>query len=130
MTCDFGGIPAGEERSVSVTFFAADLGNKIIEARASAANNPSTHNDRQQQPVRITLNADAAISMTASASTVLIGDPVDFNIVVSSIRTRAIHNATVEAFDLFLRHPVAAGLGDGAGRQLLHCQQPSQLRAG
>ncbi len=88
-TCDFGDLPPGDDRSVNVTFHATELGSKTIEARASAANNPSTHNDLQQQPVRVTLNADAAISMTASRSTALIGDIVDFTIVVSSTRSRA-----------------------------------------
>ena len=34
--------------------------------------------------------------MTASATTVLVGDIVDFTIVVSSIRTRDVHNATMK----------------------------------
>jgi hypothetical protein len=96
VTCHLGDIPAGENRNVSVTFHAGELGIKFIEARASADNNPSTHNDFQQQRVQITANADAAISMTASATTVLVGDIVDFTVVVSSIRSRELHNAVMK----------------------------------
>lgn len=94
-TCDFGDIPVGESRNVSVTFHAEGLGLRVIDARASADNNPSTHNDLQQQRVQVTLNADAAISMTASATTVVVGDTVDFTVVVSSIRSRALHNVVM-----------------------------------
>ena len=40
-TCDSGDLPPGDDRSVNVTFHATELGSKVIEARASAANNPA-----------------------------------------------------------------------------------------
>ena len=49
------------------------------------------------------MNADASITMTTSASTVLVDDSVDFTIVVESIRSHAVRNATVRFSNHILR---------------------------
>ncbi len=103
VTCQLGDIPAGEQRTVNVTLLPAHIGQYIIDARVSADNNPSTHNDSQKQPVDVVMNADARITMTSSAATVLVDDSVDFTIVVESIRSHAVRNATVRFSNHILR---------------------------
>ena len=95
-TCQFGDIPTGEDRSVSVTLLPSQDGRYVINASVSADNNPSTHNDGQQQPVKVLTNVDARISMTASASTLLVGDPLDLSIVIQSTLSHAVQGATVQ----------------------------------
>ena len=94
-TCVFGDIPVGEQRSASVTLLPAQIGQYTIDAKVSADNNPSTHNDSQAQPVNVEINADARITMSASPSTPLTDDPVDIFIVVASIRSHPVRGATV-----------------------------------
>jgi hypothetical protein len=95
VTCVLGDIPAGEQRTVNVTLTSSYFTPFTIDAHVSADNNPSTHNDDQHQPINFVLNADAKLTMTESASTVLIGDPVDFSVVVASIRSHPVQGATV-----------------------------------
>lgn len=99
VTCQLGDIPAGEDRTVSVTLLPSHVGNYVIDALVSADNNPSRHNDTQLQPVTVALNADARIAMTASAQTLFVGDPLDVSIVVQSTRSHAAQGVTVQLWN-------------------------------
>jgi hypothetical protein len=113
--CTLGDIPAGEQRTVSVTVTSSVINQSALDAHVSADNNPSTHNDDQHQPINFLINADARITMTASASTVLVGDPVDFTIRVESLRSHAVQGATV-TFDGTLLQATSATATGGSCR--------------
>ncbi len=98
-TCDFGTIPAGEERNLSLTLLPATMTLSTIEARVTASNNPSTHNDRQSRQVEIIPNADASLTLDRSTGSVLIGGSVDFTIVVKSLRSHATQNTVVQFYN-------------------------------
>ena len=98
-TCAFGTIPAGEDRSVGITLLPATMNAGWIEARASATNNPRTFNDRQSRLVHVTQNADAGLTMAGSSQYILLGDSVDFTIVVSSLLSHATQNTVVQFYN-------------------------------
>ncbi len=94
-TCELGDIPAGESRTVNVTLLPAVVGHYLVEARVTASNNRYTNNDRQTQPVQVIANADASVTMTATATSLFTGDAVDYTIAVTSLRSHASPNTTV-----------------------------------
>jgi hypothetical protein len=96
--CALGDIPAGGQRIVNLTVTSSVIHQSTLDAHVSADNNPSTHNDDQSQPINFVINADARITMTASASTALVGDPVDFNVVVESLRSHAVQGVVVNFY--------------------------------
>jgi len=97
-TCELGDIPAGESRTVGVTFLPSAAGYYIVQAQASASNNRYTNNDTRSVTVPVAINADASVAMTATATSVFTGELVDYTISVTSLRTHASPN-TVVYFD-------------------------------
>jgi metallopeptidase family M12-like protein/uncharacterized protein DUF11 len=113
--CTLGDIPSGEARTVNVTVTSSVAHQSTLDAYVSADNNPSTHNDTQHQPIAFVINADARITMVASAATVLVGDPVDFTIRVDSLRSHAAQDVTV-TFDGPLLQVASATVTGGSCR--------------
>jgi hypothetical protein len=110
--CMLGDIPAGEQRALNVTLTSLVNHQSTLDAYVSADNNPSTHNDDQHQTIGFVINADARVTMTASAATALVGDPVDFTVRVESLRSHSIQGVTV-TFDSPLMQVTSATLTDG-----------------
>src|SRR6185295_3869286 len=95
VNCALGDMPTGQQRTVNVTLSSSYITQFSIDGHVSADNNPSTHNDDQLQTVNFLINADAKLTMTASATAVLVGDPVDFSILVESLRSHPVRGTTV-----------------------------------
>jgi len=95
VTCELGDIPASEERVIGVTFLPAEAGYYIVQAQALASNNRYTNNDRRSVSVQVAINADAAVAMTATATSVFTGDIVDYTISVTSLRSHPSPNTYV-----------------------------------
>ena len=113
--CVLGDIPAGQQRTVSLTVTTQVFSQFYLDAHVAADNNPSTHNDYEHQIVNVLINADARLTMTASASTVLVGDPVDFTVRVESLRSHAVQGAVVN-FDGQFMQVVSATVPGGTCR--------------
>lgn len=95
LDCDLGSIPAAQEQRVEVTFVPSALGGYSVAAAVSATNNQNTRDSSQNQLVDVLPNEDVSIAVSASASTVFVGDTVDVTLTASSVLSRAARNVGV-----------------------------------
>ena len=92
LDCAIGDMAPGAENDIHVSLLPSVASNFTVNADVSADDNPSTHNDTQQQPVRVIPNADASVSVVSPTGNILLGDNLDFEVDVLSLRSHAVRN--------------------------------------
>ena len=110
-SCDFGALPAGEQRALSVTGRATLPGTVTTQARVSARNDLMTSNNARDVGVSIRSGIDAAVVVATDADEVAVGAPLTIYTEVRSQRALPVRNAVLS---LNLNQAVAAASMPGA----------------
>ncbi|HET9862890.1 MAG TPA: M12 family metallo-peptidase [Steroidobacteraceae bacterium] len=110
-TCDFGTLPAGEQRAISITAHALLAGTVAARARVSASNDSLGANDARSVSVAIRSGVDAAVSARTDAAEVPVGAPLQIRVDVRSLRALPVRNAVLS---LSLNQAVTAAAMPGA----------------
>jgi hypothetical protein len=110
-SCDFGAIPAGEQRAFSLTARASWPGTVTLHTRVSSSNDLMTSNNARDVGVSIRSGIDAAVTMTTDADDVPVGAPLTIYTQVRSQRALPVRNAVLS---LNLNQPVATASMPGA----------------
>ena len=95
LSCDLGNLSAGAQRTFDVTLTPASLGTVDLTARTTAVNNQHTRDSTQTRRVAVDYNVDGAIAISATPTTVISGDAVDYQVTVRSLRSAALTNTRV-----------------------------------
>ncbi|HEX6398170.1 MAG TPA: zinc-dependent metalloprotease family protein, partial [Steroidobacteraceae bacterium] len=94
--CTFGDLAAGEQRSVTLTITAhSETVQAMVSTEVGASNDRVVNNNTNFTTFAVVNNADAAVSVQPGAATVRTGDPVDYTITITSIRTATVRNASM-----------------------------------
>jgi hypothetical protein len=109
--CELGAIPAGEQRSLSVTARATLPGTVTTRARVTASNDLMTSNDARDVGVSIRSGIDAAVTVTTDHDDVPVGAPLTIYTEVRSLRALPVRNAVLA---LNLNQAVSAASMPGA----------------
>jgi len=109
-SCDFGTVPAGEQRAVSVTVRGMLAGNITARARVTASNDRLVSNNSRDINVTLRSGIDAAVSVSAADETP-VGAPLAVYVDVRSLRALSVRNAVLS---LNLNQPVLGASLPGA----------------
>ena len=95
-SCVLGDMPAGVQRTVTITARPLAVTPQIIvRATATATNDRVVNNDFTFTEFAVINNADAQVTLSASSATVRTGDPVEYTIRIESLRTQSVRNARI-----------------------------------
>jgi hypothetical protein len=94
-TCMLGSMPVDATAQVSVIARSTSAGNFSVQARVTAANDRLTSNNNRQLAVAIRSGVDASVALSASASDVTLGTPIEIYADVTSERSMAVRNAVL-----------------------------------
>jgi hypothetical protein len=110
-TCVFDRIPAGEERQVSVIAGSIIATTFKVQARVAADNDRLSSNNSRQVNVSVRSGIDAAVTLSASATDVPVGAPLEVYADVKSLRSLAVRNAVLT---VNLNQPIDSAAMTGA----------------
>jgi len=110
-SCTFGELLPGETRAVSIRAHGLLAASFSAHARVRAANDPLVSNDTRDVAIAIRSGVDAAIAISASASTVPLGAPLEVYADMRSQRALPVRNAVLS---LNLNQPVTSASMPGA----------------
>ncbi len=94
-TCELGSMPVGATAQVSVVARSSGAANFSVQAGVTADNDRLTSNNNQQIAVTIRSGIDASLVLSASASEVALGAPIEIYADVKSRRSMAVRNAVL-----------------------------------
>jgi hypothetical protein len=110
-TCDFGPVPAGEQRAISITAHGMLAGNVAARARVSGSNDSLNSNNARDVSIAISSGVDAAVSVSTDADEVPAGASLQIYTDLSSQRALPVRNAVLS---LNLNQVVASAAMPGA----------------
>ena len=110
-TCTFGEIATGEECDVNVVARSSSAASFKVQARVGADNDRLSSNNNRQISVSIRSGIDAAVMMSANATEVPIGAPLEIYADVKSLRTQAVRGAVLS---VNLNQPIVSATMAGA----------------
>ena len=94
-TCALGELAEAASAQLSVVARGNDAMSFNVLATVTASNDRMTSNNRAVLPVSLRSGIDAAVSLTASATEITMGSPLQFHLDVSARRSLAVRNATL-----------------------------------
>ncbi len=94
-SCSFDNLSPGEQRSVSLTARATLAGNFSAHARVSALNDRLASNNARDLVFNIRSGVDAAVTLTAEATEVVLGAPLQIYADIHSLRGLAVRDAVL-----------------------------------
>ena len=95
VTCELGSMPVDATAEVSMVARSSGAANFQVQARVTADNDRVTSNNNRQIAVTIRSGIDAAVVLSASASEVTIGAPIEIYADAKSQRSMAVRNAVL-----------------------------------
>jgi uncharacterized repeat protein (TIGR01451 family) len=96
LTCDLGSLAPGTSRAINIYVIPTALGTLANTATiVSGESDPTPSNNAATATTSVTGFADLSISKTDDVSSVNVGGPIAYTIVVSNAGTRAVVGATV-----------------------------------
>ena len=110
-TCSIGTLVAGATANVGITGRGGTAANFAVAAQVTAANDQVNFNDTASVTVAMRSGIDAALSMSASATQVAVGTPLDVYADVASQRALAIRGSVLS---VTLNQPVISASMGGA----------------
>jgi hypothetical protein len=110
-TCVLGDLAAGAMAQVNVIASGNTAASFDAQARVRSVNDRLSSNNSDLLPVTLRSGVDAAVSVSASATEILVGAPLQVYVDVSSLRTLAVRNATLS---LNLNQPIQSASMNGA----------------
>jgi hypothetical protein len=94
-TCEFGAIPAGEQRAISITARGLLAASVTARARVGAGNDSLGSNNARDVSIAIRSGIDAAVQLSADAAEVATGAPLAIHAQVRSQRALPVRNAVL-----------------------------------
>jgi hypothetical protein len=105
VACSLGTLPSGDEQMLNVIARSTAAANFTVSAHVEASNDRMTSNNNRSLSVSLRTGVDAAVALSVSSANAALGAPIELNADVSSLRSQALHNATLS---LNLNQPVTS----------------------
>jgi hypothetical protein len=94
ISCQLGNFAVGEERALDLRITGTSLGSFPVHAELTADNDRIARNNSGDVQVGLQSGVDLGATVTVSASSVFVTDPVDYTVDVASIGALASHGGT------------------------------------
>jgi hypothetical protein len=104
-TCSLGTMASGDEQTLNVLARSTAAASFTVLARVAASNDRMASNNNRLLSVSLRSGVDAAVALSVSSENAALGAPIELNADVSSLRSQALHNATLS---LNLNQPVTS----------------------